>query len=55
MKNEITTIERETLIIELRNLDNPRTCKSWSEKEKDDARIKEICEILNVEFAEDVI
>lgn len=55
MVMENTETDRESLINELRTLDNPNTCKSWSEREKDDARIKEICEILNIEFAEDVL
>lgn len=46
---------REELIAELRQLDNPRICRSENEWEKVNARKAEICKILNVEFPEDVL
>ena len=51
----ISRTEREALVIELRNLDNPRTEKTDNERERDDARIAEICKALNIEFAEDAL
>ncbi len=49
----VKPINREELIQELKQLDNPCVCRTESEWDDVRARQAEICKLLDIEFPED--